>query len=111
MHYFGIVVTGKNETRTAHIRRELIHLVEGTIGDSPAQRRIAQVPDNEVVGRAFAIFVTLDIDAANPESFAFKPLHQVTADEAARPANQRCLFVCHHLRSPVLRVFIASRKL
>src|ERR1700683_1962338 len=88
MHDVGVMLAGEYITGPAHVGRELIDLVKATIDDLAAYERIPQIADDEVIRGSFGKRIELEIDTANPEAFAFQPLHQVPTYETARTQDQ-----------------------
>ena len=69
MHNICIIFACKYETGAAHICRELVNFVEPLIDDLPTKIGIAQIANYEIICLAIGIFVTLQIYAADPETF------------------------------------------
>jgi hypothetical protein len=82
------MLASKYITGTAHIRRELIDLIEATIDDLAAQQRIPEIADHEIIRGSFGKRIELEIDSANPETFTFQAFHQVPTYETARTKDQ-----------------------
>ena len=57
----------EDEARSAHVGGQLIHFVKGAVGDRAADRRVPEVPDDEVVGLRLAELGVLQVDPADPE--------------------------------------------
>jgi hypothetical protein len=79
----------KDEPGAAHVGGELVDLVEPAIDHLPAEIRVTQVADDEIVGFGFDILMALEVDPAHPEPVRLEPLHQVPPDKAARTTHQR----------------------
>src|SRR5882672_4117263 len=98
MHYVRIVFAGEDVTRTAHVRRKLVNLIEWAIHRSFAESRIAEVPLDEFIGGRRAEFRMLQIGSANPHSLALQSPDKVGSDESASSANK-----CRFLHSNLVR--------
>jgi len=91
VHDVGVVLAGEHEAGAAHVRRELVDLVETPVHNRTADDWIAQVADDEVVGLRLGVGRELEVDAAHPATFALEPLHHVAADEPACAKDERFL--------------------
>ena len=74
--------------RPAHVRGELVNLVEFPIDDRMDKMLLPKIADHKVVGFRFGIFIMLEVNAANPIALALKPLDEVTTDESTGAADQ-----------------------
>ena len=88
MHYVSIIVTAEQVTCSAHVCRELKHLVKAAIGYLSAQQRISQVTDDKIIGSTIGKFGCLEVDAADLESFIPEAVNEVIADETTGPTNK-----------------------
>src|SRR5262245_10945307 len=94
VHDIGVVLTGKEITRAAHVRCELVYFVEMAVNDRSAELRVAKIADDAIVGHRLGEFRLLQIRSANPETFKLKPSDEMRTDEAA-PSQNKCYFVRH----------------
>ena len=90
MHHVGIVLAGEDVAGAAHVGGELIDFIEFPIDHRRADILLAQIADDEIIGLRLGEFRIFQVDAADPEAFAFQTLHHVAGDKAAGAANQ-CL--------------------
>ena len=67
----------------------------GSLEGRPADHRVTQIADHEVMRFGFAKFGEFQIDPAHPEAFLAKALDQVAADKTACTADQG-FFLTHH---------------
>jgi hypothetical protein len=72
VHDVGVMLTGEDIAGAAHVRGQLIHLVEATIDDAATELGVAQVTDHEIIGLRLGVGVVFEIDAADPEAFALQ---------------------------------------
>ncbi len=89
------MVAGEDVAGAAHVGGELVDLVEALVDDGVAENGVAEVADDELVGGGLAVFVALDVDAADAVALALEALHEVAADESAGPAHQGGLCISH----------------
>jgi hypothetical protein len=95
VHDVGVVLAGEDIAGAAHVRGQLVHLVEAAIDGRTARCDIGEVPDHEIIrlgGRVLGVF---EVDASDPAAFALEALHEVTADEAPSSAYQNVLHGSH----------------
>src|SRR5882724_5099123 len=88
VHDVGIVQTGEDVARTAHVGGELVNLVETAVDDIAAEALVAQIADDEVVRRRLGEFRELEIDAAYPEAFMLQALDEMAADKTSGTADK-----------------------
>jgi hypothetical protein len=89
-----LALVGVDEAHAAHVRGELIHLVDGLAVDEnglDAALRLTEVELQELVGGGRAELVLLDVHPADPEALLLQPLDQVTSDESPGTADNRSL--------------------
>jgi hypothetical protein len=84
MHDIGIMLSGEYIAGAAHVRSELIDLVESAVDNLTASVGVPQISDHEVIGLRFGKWIYFEIDSADPETFALEALYQVSTDKAAR---------------------------
>jgi hypothetical protein len=77
VHDVRVIFAGEYEPGAAHVRGELVHLVESLIDNSPAVFLFAKVGKHEIVGLRFTEFRKLEIDAPDPKSLSLQPTHQM----------------------------------
>ena len=90
MHHRGIMLAGKDVTRTAHVGGELINFVD-SCDDVLDHGRIAEISDDEFVGRWFDEIVPLEVHAAYPEPLRPQSLYQMAANESTGSSYENFL--------------------
>ncbi len=80
---------GKDVAGAAHVRGQLVNLVESPVGDLAAKFLITKIADGKIVGLGVGERREFQVDAAYPEAFPLETLDQVTANETTRAADQR----------------------
>ncbi len=91
VHHRGVMRSGENVPRPAHVRRQLIYAVKGLIEHCQPDRMIAEIGDHKIVRIRGAEFRILHINAAHPKAFPLQIANQVMADETASAAHE-CRF-------------------
>jgi hypothetical protein len=66
----------------AHVRRQVVHLVDSPAGDQ-AVVEAAEIQELELVARARLVLGVLDVDTAHPVALIHQVLHQMVSDKAA----------------------------
>jgi hypothetical protein len=86
MHYFRIIVAGENESRTTHIRSQLIYVID--IPDClDSDCRISEVSAYERVGHRRSEFGRFLVYSADPKTFLLQSSYQMRANEPARTTD------------------------
>src|SRR3954453_3924343 len=99
MHDGRVMLSGKDVTGPAHVRRELIDLIN-SVDDFANHGLISQIRDDELVRDRSAVFMRFDIDAANPKAFPFKSLYKMATNESAG-ATDKYVLTLHLSNLPV----------
>jgi hypothetical protein len=64
------MLAGENIASAAHIRGELVHLVEPPIRNLATEILIAEIANCEIIGFGFSKGRKFQVDAADPKTFA-----------------------------------------
>jgi hypothetical protein len=86
MHYFGIILSGENESRTTHIGSQLIYVIDST-NCMESDRRISEVSAYEGVSHCWSEFGQLLVRSADPKPFLLQSSYQMRANEPARTTD------------------------
>ena len=86
--YVGVVFASEYVSGSPHISRQLIDFVEPLIDHTADKIGIPKITKDEVVGFGFTKTRKLKIGAPHPKAFALESLHQMMANETARPTHQ-----------------------
>src|SRR5579863_8849052 len=89
MHDVGVVLASEDKPGSAHVRRQLVDLIERPVDQVPAKIGITQITDQEVVRGSLGIFVSLQIGTTYPHALRLQALHQMASDETSSSAHQR----------------------
>jgi hypothetical protein len=70
MHDVGIIFTGENKTRAAHIRGQLVDLIKWAIDHLSTKISVTQIANREIVGLRCCELRQIEIYTSNPEPIA-----------------------------------------
>ena len=97
---------GEWEGFAAHVRRELVDLVETGIDDGAAKPLIAKITDHEIIRFRVGELRILEVDPAHPETFQPQALHQMAPDEPTGSTDECSLLADRHFLHPS-RAFVS----
>jgi hypothetical protein len=89
VHDVGIILTGENKSRSSHIGRDLVDLVEAAVDRVTTCLEVCQIAPNEVVGFCFTETRVLQVDTSHPETLSLQSLDKVAPNKTSRSTHQR----------------------
>jgi hypothetical protein len=91
VHYVGVVLASKDETRSAHVGSKLVYFIELPIENATAVLLLPEISQHEIIRLGFTEAGELEIHPADPESFSLQSFNQMRTNEPAGTANKSSL--------------------